>query len=130
MNNKNNLDKENRKLLLKSYIDRLSQGEDLDVVREEFVENFETVEASEIAIAEQELIESGVPVEDVQRLCDVHSALFHGKTREEQIENAEKEVSRSFDREAKEEEKVALILKEIPGHPIQVFMDENDILEV
>lgn len=51
MNQGNNLDKEriekgreDRKLLIKSYIDRLSQGEDLDIVREEFVENFETVE--------------------------------------------------------------------------------------
>jgi DUF438 domain-containing protein len=67
MNQKNDLykdrteqERENRKLLLKSYIDRLSQGESLEIVRKEFVENFETVEASEIALAEQELIKSGV----------------------------------------------------------------------
>lgn len=143
MNQGNNLDKEriekgreDRKLLIKSYIDRLSQGEDLDIVREEFVENFETVEASEIAIAEQELIQSGVPLEDVQRLCDVHSALFHGKTREEKIVNAEKAVASSFEKETEEaekaakEEKTALDLRMIPGHPLQVFMDENEVLEV
>ena len=128
MNKNNNFDKEriekdNRKLLLKSYIDRLSQGENLDVVREEFVENFESVEASEIAIAEQELIESGVPVKDVQRLCDVHSALFHGKTIEEQVESDEIDLTGSS-------EKTALTLREIPGHPLQVFMDENKILDI
>ena len=78
-------ERENRQLLLKSYIDRLSQGENLEIVRKEFVENFETVEASEIALAEQELIKSGVPIDDVQRLCDVHSALFHGMTQDEQL---------------------------------------------
>lgn len=137
MNKNNNFDKdragkerENRKILLKSYINRLSQGENLDTVREEFVKNFEHVEASEIAIAEQELIESGVPIKDVQRLCDVHSALFHGKTREEQIINAEKAVASSFEKKAKKEDKAALILREIPGHPLQVFMDENDIIDV
>ncbi len=113
-------ERENRKLLLKSYIDRLSQGESLEIVRKEFVENFETVEASEIALAEQELIKSGVPIEDVQRLCDVHSALFHGMTQEEQI----------ISTVDKQDEKTALSLRKIPGHPVQVFMDENDILDV
>ena len=114
--------KQNRKLLLKSYIDRLTQGESLESVREEFVENFKTVEASEIARAEQELIEAGVPIEDVQRLCDVHSALFHGKTTQEQMVNA--------DMEAEKDGQTALELRKISGHPIQVFMDENDILEL
>lgn len=98
---------ENRKQLIKSYIDRLSQGEDLEVVRKEFVENFKSVDASEIAQAEQELIQGGVPVKDVQRLCDVHSALFHGMTSQEQ--------------ESTED-------GPLPGHPLQIFLDENDIL--
>lgn len=120
--NKAEKERESRKELLKSYIDRLSQGEDLEVVRKEFVENFETVEATEITTAEQELIESGVPIKDVQRLCDVHSALFHGKTQEEQIENVENDT--------KQDEKTALSLRKISGHPLQVFMDENDILHI
>ncbi len=36
------------------------------------------VDALEIANAEQHLIKSGVPYQEVQKLCDVHSALFHG----------------------------------------------------
>ena len=117
--NNSNKERENRKQLLKSYIERLSQGEDLEVVRKEFVENFENVESSEIAQVEQELIMSGVPVDDVQRLCDVHSALFHGMTIEEQVS----------DTEVVEEEVTAQSLRKIPGHPLQVFLDENKILD-
>ena len=124
MNQKNNVnndagEREKRKQLLKSYIERLSQSEDLEVVRKEFVENFENVESSEIAQVEQELIMSGVPVDDVQRLCDVHSALFHGMTIEEQT--PESELS--------EDEVTAQRLRNISGHPLQVFMDENNILD-
>ena len=122
MNQKNNNDageREKRKQLLKSYIERLSAGEDLEVVRKEFVENFENVESSEIAQVEQELIMSGVPVDDVQRLCDVHSALFHGMTVEEQEPEAE----------GANDEVTAQSLRDISGHPLQIFMDENIILD-
>ena len=44
---------------------------------------FSDVEASEIMKAEQELIKEGTPITEVQKLCDVHSALFHGLTKEE-----------------------------------------------
>ena len=77
-----------RTLLLKSYIKRLSAGEDLEAVKRDFVENFSEVEAGEIAKAEQALIADGTPVHEVQKLCDVHSALFHGATRAEKIANA------------------------------------------
>ena len=78
-----------RKVLLKSYVSRLTQGESLETVREDFVQKFSDVSAIEIAQAEQELIKEGTPVSDVQNLCDVHSALFHGATQAEKIENAE-----------------------------------------
>ena len=88
--------------LLKDYVKRLSEGEDLETVRADFVKNFSDVDAAEIAKAEQTLIESGTPISDVQRLCDVHSALFHGATRQEQIDNAEKAVQESLSREQQE----------------------------
>lgn len=68
---------------LASFVSRLSQGEDLESVRADFVRDFSEVSAEEIAHAEQKLIEGGVPVPEVQKLCDVHSALFHGRTEEE-----------------------------------------------
>lgn len=68
---------------LAGFVSRLSQGEDLESVRADFVRDFAQVSAEEIAHAEQKLIEGGVPVPEVQKLCDVHSALFHGRTEEE-----------------------------------------------
>lgn len=93
--NPDDLSESEREALIRSYIERLSNGEDLESVRADFVKNFKDVEAVEIVKAEQAMINSGMPVAKVQSLCDIHSALFHGATREEQIENAEKEVEAS-----------------------------------
>ena len=62
--------------LLKSYLKRLGAGESLESVREDFVENFREVDATEILKAEQTLLAEGTPLSEVQKLCDVHSALF------------------------------------------------------
>lgn len=116
---------EKRTKLLKNYVARLSEGEDLESVREDFVKNFKNVDAAEIAKAEQELIQGGTKISDVQRLCDVHSALFHGATREEQIANAEEAVMESLNKKGSEK-MTAQEAAEIPGHPVQVFMTENE----
>ncbi len=83
---------EDRDAKLQDYIRRLGEGEDLESVRKDFVENFKDVDASEIMKAEQDLMKSGMPYQQVQKLCDVHSALFHGATKQERIANAEKAV--------------------------------------
>lgn len=68
-----------RSTILKDMIKRLHSGEEFEAVKKEFAEKFEGVGADEIAEAEKKLIEEGeVSVEEVQRLCDVHSALVHG----------------------------------------------------
>lgn len=72
-----------RKKLIKSYLKRLSGGEDLKSVRANFKNNFEGVSSSEIMDAEEELLASGMNKEEVRKLCDVHSALFHGETESE-----------------------------------------------
>lgn len=64
---------------LKSYLRRLGAGEDLESVRADFVREFGEVDAAEIMKAEQELMKEGTPLSEVQRLCDIHSALFHGR---------------------------------------------------
>lgn len=87
---------ESRKEQLKSYLKRLGAGESLDNVRADFVREFGEVEASEIMEAEQDLLNEGAPLSEVQKLCDIHSALFHGATAEEKIANAEKEVEASL----------------------------------
>ncbi|MGN0363771.1 MAG: DUF438 domain-containing protein [Bilifractor sp.] len=130
--------------MLKSYLKRLGNGEDLEAVRADFVKNFKDVDASEIMKAEQDLIREGAPLAEVQKLCDVHSALFHGATREEKIANAEKAVEASLaaqqgasiakmmseaaaDPGSKKE--IAGALEAIPGHPLQLFDQENQAIE-
>ena len=130
--------------LLKSYLTRLSGGEELENVRADFVKNFADVEASEIMQAEQELMKEGTPLSEVQKLCDIHSALFHGATREEQIANAEKAVEDSLNKQKLQEELAkrdsfpkkeygdkkakATALEQINGHPLQTLTKENDVL--
>ena len=71
-------DAQSRQGRIRNFIERLSGGEDLESVRKDFVQEFSHVDAQEIMTAEQTLIKEGMPVSEVQRLCDVHSALFHG----------------------------------------------------
>ena len=117
---------------LRLLLDRLSEGEDLESVRADFVRDFKDVDPAEIMRAEQGLMESGMPLSKVQKLCDVHSALFHGDTREEQIANAERAVQASLKNQAGKEEKnyinkseEADALIQIPGHPLATFTKEN-----
>lgn len=129
---------------LKTYLKRLGEGEKLETVRADFVREFSDVEASEIMQAEQELMKEGTPLSEVQRLCDVHSALFHGATTEEKIANAEKEVEASLLRKKAHEELAkrdsfpkkdytdknarAAELEAIAGHPLYTLTKENDAL--
>ena len=121
--------------VLRSLLDRLSEGEDLESVRADFVRDFKDVDPAEIMRAEQGLMESGMPLSKVQKLCDVHSALFHGDTREEQIANAERAVQASLKNQPGKEEKnyinkseEADALIQIPGHPLATFTKENEAL--
>lgn len=110
--------------LLRSYVGRLVEGEALESVRADFVQNFSRVDASEIAKAEQELIKSGIPISEVQRLCDVHSALFHGVTSTEQLAQAEAAVQASVHQVDKANQQLQPI-QDIPGHPVNIFRAEN-----
>lgn len=111
---------------IKTYLKRLGAGEKIESVREDFVREFREVDPAEIMQAEQKLLKEGTPLEEVQRLCDVHAALFHGTTTEERIANAEKSVAEAM----KEKRMTATAeLTKIPGHPLHTFTLENDALE-
>ena len=111
---------------IKAYLKRLGAGEKIESVREDFVREFREVDPAEIMQAEQELLKEGTPLEEVQRLCDVHAALFHGTTTEEKIANAEKSVAEAM----KEKRMTATAeLTKIPGHPLHTITLENDALE-
>lgn len=95
---------------LKSYLKRLGEGESLEAVRKDFAAEFQGVEASEIMKAEEAILAEGTPITEVQKLCDVHSALFHGTT----------------DYSNKHEKSAAL--SQVKGHPLQTFTRENGAL--
>lgn len=95
---------------LKYYLKRLGEGESLEAVRKDFSEEFQGVEASEIMKAEEAILAEGTPITEVQKLCDVHSALFHGTT----------------DYSNKHEKSAAL--SQVKGHPLQTFTQENEAL--
>lgn len=111
---------------IQEYLKRLGTDEDFEKVRADFAKEFEEVDAADIMQAEQQLLQNGTPLEEVQRLCDVHAALFHGKTKEEQIANAEKQSATAL--KEKRQRSVGAYAG-IPGHPICTFVLENKELE-
>jgi DUF438 domain-containing protein len=104
--------REYRQKVLKELIKELHDGKDPDEVKRKFQEVFEGVAAKEISDLEQSLIEEGLPVEEIQRLCDVHASVFKGS-----IEEIHRE---EFTGEKPED---------IEGHPIHTFKLENRELE-
>ena len=96
--------REKRKQAIKDTLRLLHEGKSVEEVQGIFRNAFDGVEASEISAAEQALINEGLPVAEVQRLCDVHSAVFKGSI--EEI-HAPSDVSK------------------IPGHPAHTLKEEN-----
>lgn len=100
--------REYRQQVLKELISQLHDGKSVDEVKEKFAEVFGNVSAEEIAQAEQALITNGLPVTEVQRLCDVHAAVFKGS-----IEDIHRSPAAS----------------ELPGHPAHTLKRENRAIE-
>ena len=67
---------DNRKKLLKELIKQLHAGLSPEEARERFKDILGDASPLEIAKVEQELVEEGMPREELRSLCDVHSALF------------------------------------------------------
>ncbi len=97
-----------RQEAIKDMLKMLHEGKSLEEVKVVFAEAFDGVSANEISDAEQALIDEGLPVAEVQRLCDVHSAVFKGSI--EEI-HAPMDASR------------------VPGHPAHTLKAENRKLE-
>jgi len=100
--------REYRQKVLKEIIMELHNGKSVEEVKPRFEELIKGVSAAEITEMEQALISGGLPVSEVQRLCDVHAAVFKGS-----IEDIHREP---------ESLKAA-------GHPVQIFKQENRELE-
>jgi DUF438 domain-containing protein len=93
-----------RKAKLKELILKLHSGEAQEHVKEELVTSLGSIPYGEVVEVEQELIEDGLPLEEVLKLCDIHSAVLEGNV----------DLSAS---------------KTIPaGHPVDVLVKENKAL--
>ncbi len=100
--------REYRQKVLKELIMELHNGKSVEDVKERFAKLIEGISATEISMMENELIKEGLPVSEVQRLCDVHAAVFKGSI--EEIHMPENHA-------------------EIPGHPVHTFKMENRAIE-
>lgn len=87
---------------LKQLVQDLHAGHPMEELTARFEELIEDVEAGEIAAMEQQLIEEGMPVAEVKRLCDVHVRVF----------------SSALDQHDR--------VKVPAGHPVHTFQREND----
>lgn len=93
-----------RKERLKELILSLHHGDSPRMVREELKTTLKSIPYGEVAEVEQELIREGLPESEVLKLCDVHGEVLEGHV----------DLSGA---------------KEIPpGHPVDVFIQENKAL--
>ncbi|GAV23377.1 DUF438 domain-containing protein [Carboxydothermus pertinax] len=97
--------REFRKKAIKEIILDLHRGKTVEEVKERFDEIIKDVAPTEITLIEQMLIQEGLPVEEVQRLCDVHAAVFKESLEEQTFPETQ------------------------PGHPIYTFKAENRAVE-
>lgn len=91
----------NKKELLKHIILQIHKGEAPDQVRTRLKELLGSVPYDIVVEVEQELIQEGLPEEEVIKLCDIHSEVLEG--------SIDQSGARSIP----------------PGHPADVFKKEN-----
>ena len=97
--------REHRQKLMKEVIKELHEGKTVEEVKAKFAEAIKGVRAQDIGKMEVELVKEGLPIEEIQNLCDVHAEVFKGSI--EEIHHPE----------------------EIPGHPVHTMRLENKALE-
>ncbi len=118
---------------IKSLLRRINEGESMESVRADFVSQFKDVPANDIMRAEQELISEGQSINEVKKLCDVHSALFHGKNNDEDVHphlhhGLHHDQEAMMVGQAAENGDKTAELRAIDGHPLQTFYHENEAI--
>lgn len=93
-----------RKETVKNILRSLHQGRSVNEVKAEFSELLREVGSSEIAEIEQMLMNEGLPVSEIQNLCDVHVAAFRDGLDDQRPPET------------------------IPGHPLHTLRAENLVL--
>lgn len=97
--------REYRQEQLKEVIKELHGGKSVDEVKEKFAKVIEGVSPKEISEMEVQLVKEGLPIEEIQNLCDVHAAVFKGTL--DEIHHPE----------------------QVPGHPIYTMKQENQAIK-
>ncbi|NMB08011.1 MAG: DUF438 domain-containing protein [Tissierellia bacterium] len=97
--------REHRQEILKEVIRELHAGKSVEEVKEKFADAIEGVSPSEISQMEGKLVKEGLPIEEIQYLCNVHAAVFKGSI--EEIHHPE----------------------EVPGHPVYTMKKENEAIK-
>lgn len=100
--------REYRQKILKELIMELHNGKSVEEVKPRFEKLIEGISPGEISEMEQALIMEGMPAEEIQRLCDVHAAVFKGSILD--IHGPGK-------------------AEDTPGHPVHTLKLENRELE-
>jgi PAS domain S-box-containing protein len=77
---------EDRKKVLKDILKQIHMGIPIEKIKENFQKFLENVSPSEIVEIEQELISEGISREEIQRLCDLHLAIFKEQLEKQKIE--------------------------------------------
>ena len=93
-----------RKEAVKGIIRQLHLGKTVEQLQKEYGHIIANASAEDIAAAEREVIAEGLPVAEVQKLCDLHVAVFQS----------------GLDSEPAPENK--------PGHPLFDFRIENELI--
>lgn len=96
--------REHRQEILKEVIRELHAGKTVEEVKAKFAEAIKGVSPSEISAMENQLVKEGLPIEEIQYLCNVHAAVFKGSI--EEIHHPE----------------------EVPGHPVYTMRKENEAI--
>ncbi|VBB07714.1 Hypothetical protein LUCI_2979 [Lucifera butyrica] len=97
--------REYRQKAVKEIIRELHQGKPVEEVKEKFDAIAKDLEPAELSLIEQSLINEGLAIKEVQRLCDVHAAVF----RDALEKNPELSVP--------------------PGHPVDILVHENRAID-
>ncbi len=97
--------REYRQKAVKEIIRELHDGKPVEEVKAKFDAIAGDLDPAELSLIEQSLINEGLEVKEVQRLCDVHAAVF---------------------RDALEKHPAPDVP---PGHPVDAFLHENRALE-
>jgi DUF438 domain-containing protein len=92
-----------KKKLLKEIIRQLPSGARPEEVKEKFKDTLKDVTSEDIINVEQELVKEGMPREELQKLCNIHMAMFGEQLSEQELLLA-------------------------PGHPISIQIEEHRIM--